>query len=231
MKTTSTGCTTPTLTTPQPTTQTITFAYDPSRSIVATAGPSAGQSIPASNAAVLENMCNGIYAFTKQISQSVTLTYGGKCFQKQNRPKMCPQGFCSSGVSSYVQSFYPTGIPSWATAAITAAGNMWCDEFPFANSLEGGNPSYGSRICVPAEDQTWQGGVMGKYFRGPTPLISPGEKYVVKIVGWSCSTQAPASNTKRNSKFSKRDAFSASGVNMTGRKLPCPSSLSIHMRD
>ena len=72
---------------------------------------------------------------------------------------------------------------------------------------------------------------MGKYFRGPTPLISPGEKYVVKIVGWSCSTQAPASNTKRNSKFSKRDAFSASGVNMTGRKLPCHSSLSIHMHD
>ena len=129
-------------------------------------------------------------------------------------------------MASYIASFYPTsqypsGLPSWATAAITAAGDMQCDEFPFANSVEGGVANRGSVMCVPAADQSWQGRQISPYTN--SGRIKIGDRYVVLIQGWNCATQAPdpKAGTKRAvvDGMWKRDAFSAGGVNLTGRKL------------
>jgi len=124
---------------------------------------------------------------------------------------------CGAALQSYISSFYPSGVPSWASAAITAAGDMQCDEFPFASSVEGGDPATGVTVCVPSEDNGWQGRTMAPFFRGPNPLIVPGEKYVVQIVGWNCNSQSPT-NKRRSLGLVARDAFSGGGVNLTGRK-------------
>ena len=223
MKTTST-CTTPTRTAPQTTTETVTFAYKPNRTIIPKSGPNAGMPIPAPNGAVLDNMCSGISKFTGAWATSVPLTYGGPCFKKENRPKMCPKGWCANGVKSYISQFYPSGLPAGATAAITAAGNLQCDEFPFANSLEGGDPSQGVVKCVPAEDQSWQGSTLSIPIN--QKKIQAGDVFVVLISGWDCQAGRPlgsGSGTNRAvsgaDRVWKRDAFSAGGVNFTGRKF------------
>ena len=236
--TTSNKCTSPTPPNAQSTTETITFAYNPNHSIVPKSGSSAGQSIPAPNGAVLENMCEGIRNYTGSTSQSMTLTYGGPACKPQNYKNKCPRSggkrYCAAGVASYIASFYPTsqypsGLPSWATAAITAAGDMQCDEFPFANSVEGGVANRGSVMCVPAADQSWQGRQISPYTN--SGRIKIGDRYVVLIQGWNCATQAPdpKAGTKRAvvDGMWKRDAFSAGGVNLTGRKLLSSLSLTL----
>jgi hypothetical protein len=84
-----------------------------------------------------------------------------------NQP--CPPGWCANGVKSYIQSIYPSsrypsGPPTWVSAAITAAGDMTCDEFPFASSVDGGDLNNGVRICVPSEDNGWQERPMSPFF-------------------------------------------------------------------
>ena len=101
MKVTS-SCVTPTLSTAQTKTETISFVYDPSRSWVAKSGPNAGQTITGSNEAVIRNMYDGIKAFNGASGNKLTLTHGGRCFQEQNRKIMCPQGWCASVVKDYV---------------------------------------------------------------------------------------------------------------------------------
>ena len=236
---TTTGCPTPTLTTSQTRTETATFEYNPSRTLVAKAGPSSGASYVDSNAGVLINMCNGIKSYTGKASQGMILTYGGKCFQEQNRKIVCPtvqrKKWCAGGVASYIASVYPTSIystiPSSAIAAITQASDMQCDEFPFANTIEGGElpppVGRGSRACVPAYDQSWQGNVLSRLFNRWKPLVKEGEKYAILITGWDCATQKPVAGpgTKRAADvdwnaggLTKRDAFSSS-ITVTGRKL------------
>jgi hypothetical protein len=130
---------------------------------------------------------------------------------------------CKDAIAEYVSSFYPTGIPTWAQEAITAAGDLTCDEFPFASSIEGGKPNAGVTRCVPSDDNNWQGGTMSSYFnRRNRKYIAPGEKYVVKVVGWNCDKQVPAKRSIHDSPHAMallraRDAFTKSGgVNRTG---------------
>ncbi|KAL2818006.1 hypothetical protein BJX63DRAFT_429338 [Aspergillus granulosus] len=102
---------------------------------------------------------------------------------------MCPQGFCANAVNEYVDQFYPDGIPDWAKGAIEAAGDMECDEFPFANSLQGGDALNGVAICIPADDNSFQGETLSRYFSRKD--IVAGEDYMIEIVGWDCATQKP----------------------------------------
>ena len=223
MKITS-SCATPTLTAPQVKTETISFVYDPNRSWVARSGPNAGQTISGSNEAIISNMCDGINEFNKGTGgNTITLTHGGKCFQKQNRKVVCPKSWCAKGVQSYIQSMYPksaypNGPPTWATDAITAAGDMSCDEFPFASSIQGGTLQDGVRICVPSEDNGWQGRTMASFFNPNLKtgqLINVGENYVVEISGWDCDAHGPA----QMKYLQARDAFSGDGVDITGPEM------------
>lgn len=170
-------------------------------------------------------MCEGIAKYKKalggpdQDGNTMTLTYGGKCFKKKNRKAMCPRGYCASAVKDYINSVYGGTAPSWASEAITAAGDMSCDEFPFASSIEGGDTVNGVTICVPSADNNWQGWTMSSYFNGKTPKIDKGHTYAIEVQGWDCNKQ-----TKRDdigySWLRGRDAFSGDGINVTGGKFP-----------
>ena len=170
------------------------------------------------------NMCEGLRQLGN--SNNMLLTYGGECFQKRNRGIMCREGrksSCSAAIEEYIRAMYPSGkIPQSAKDAITAAGNLQCDEFPFANSIEGGDLVNGRAVCVPADDQAWQGGTMGKYFKpGSKNYVAPGDKYKIEIHGWDCASQKPL--RKRDdvagSRVFARDAFdTADGITRTGGK-------------
>ena len=166
------------------------------------------------------NMCDGIKDFNSVGGETLELTHGGKCFQKQNRKAKCQQKGtrCKDAIGQYISDVFPGAtVPAWAQAAIVAAGDLSCDEFPFASSIEGSDPTHGVTKCVPSDDQNWQGGTMSSFFNpNNKKYISPGEKYVVEIVGWDCSKQAPT--RRRPVAFLKpRDAFTdPAGVNKTG---------------
>ncbi|KAI3317850.1 hypothetical protein HD806DRAFT_359034 [Xylariaceae sp. AK1471] len=226
IKTTTTrSCSTPTLTNPQSTTQTIKFAYDPNRQVEQKIGPSAGSKIPAPNRGVIINICDGINEVNGgKGGNTLQLTHGGKCFQMRNRKSMCENKGrrCKDAINDYIQSFYPSGVPTWAQEAITAAGDLTCDEFPFASSIEGGDPSRGKGItkCVPSDENNWQGGTMSSYFKmGNRNYVQPGEKYHIEVVGWDCNKQEPAKRSP-TAPFIARNAFtSADGVKRTGVEM------------
>jgi hypothetical protein len=219
----TTTCTTPALSTAQTKTETIQFNYDPNRQFVPKSGPNKGKSISGSNIAVITNMCRGIDKLNGGSGgNTVELTHGGKCFQEQNRPIMCEENgvsSCRDAINSYIKQFYPTNVPPWASAAIEAAGDLQCDEFPFASSVEGGNKATGVTFCVTSDDNGWQGGKMSSYFRkGLRKYIAEGEKYIVEITGWSCDKQQPVPRSRHSVELQPRDAFSGGGLTLTGRK-------------
>lgn len=181
---------------------TIPFVYDPKRSIRKSADPNSDEVFDVSNMAVLMNMCRGMKKLNGgRATQKTKLTYAGKgeknCWQKWNRKIMCPKikgkNYCANAISEYVDQFFPDGAPSWAKAAIQEAGDMSCDEFPFANTLQGGDAVNGVVICLPSDDNSFQGGSMGKYFKkiGGYQAIEAGEDYVIDIQGWDCSKDEP----------------------------------------
>jgi len=178
----------------------------------------------------MKNMCEGIKTLTGIASNIIELTKADNTQYAQNRRTMCPKGWCADGVRQYLSEHYPTGVPSWAEQAITAAGAMQCDEFPFARTVEGGNLSNGTRRCIPASDNNWQGGTLSKYFKkmfGSTPnpdFIDVGEKFIVVIAGWDCETNTPDPNDllgllNATSTLKSRDAFANSISVRGGRRF------------
>jgi hypothetical protein len=171
-------------------------------------------------------MCNGIAKMKCSQDSEIELTAAPKSQQSANRKVMCPKGWCANGVKEYIKNFYPTGIPSWAQDAITAAADMSCDEFPFARSHEGGSLDFGTRICIPASENSWQGGTMSSFFKkylnkaktitNPN-YIAPNEKFVIKIVGWDCATMQPAASSKQRKSLARRDVFNID-VTVSGGK-------------
>ncbi|KAL2203963.1 hypothetical protein CC79DRAFT_1088692 [Sarocladium strictum] len=197
------SCTTPTATRPAPSSmETIPFIYDPKRSIRNSADPGSDKTFDVSNQAVLMNMCRGMKKLNGgKATQTMKLTYAGKgennCWQKRNRKIMCPKkkgkNFCANAIGEYVDQFFPDGAPSWAKKAIQEAGDMSCDEFPFANTLQGGDLVNGVVTCLPSDDNSFQGGSMGKYFKkiAGHQAIEAGEDYVIEIQGWDCDKDIP----------------------------------------
>lgn len=164
------------------------------------------------------NMCRGINKYNGGLGgNKLTLTHGGECFKKFNRKKMCTEddkAWCRAAINEFIAEAYGGSPPAQALEAIKAAGNMQCDEFPFATSVEGGDLVNGLRICVPADDQSFQGTSMGKFFgKNKKNPILEGEKYTIEIKGWDCDKQAPDSSIKkRNMILEKRLAFDNDGI-------------------
>jgi hypothetical protein len=186
---------------------TVPFVYDPKRSIRNSADPNSDEVFDVTNRAVLINMCRGMKKMNGgKATQKMKLTYAGKggrnCWQKRNRKIMCPKikgkSFCANAISEYVDQFFPDGAPSWAEKAIQEAGDMSCDEFPFANTLQGGDLVNGVVICIPSDDNSYQGGTLGKYFKKIRgyQAIEAGEDYMIEIQGWDCDKLEPT--RKRN---------------------------------
>jgi hypothetical protein len=238
----------------QTTTQTILMVYDPNRKIKnktgtqavqdpqATQDPQPVQEINNSPDAVFKNMCQGIKEMAGAVSNTIELTKATDAQYRANRKAMCPKGWCANGVKQYIADNYGNGVPSWAEEAITAAGGMQCDEFPFARTVEGGNLTKGVRKCIPAADNNWQGGTLSKYFKkmfgsNPNPeFIDVGEKFVVALAGWDCATNMPKLNdllellnstlttSKSAQMFYKRDVFSTGIAIDGGKRTICKTS-------
>lgn len=203
---------------------TVPFVYDPKRRLQKSANPNSDQIFEISNRAVLMNMCEGMKKLNGgKATDQYQLTYAGpgkdNCWRVRNRRIMC-DGVCANAVQEYVDQFYPDGIPDWAKAAIEAAGDLSCDEFPFANSLQGGDAVSGTARCIPADDNGFQGETLSGYFSRQD--IVAGEDYVIKIVGWNCDTQEPMKRRRDDNRaavdmsedlmpvlnrLAKRDAF------------------------
>lgn len=171
------------------------------------------------------NMCRGIAKYSGSSSQTITLERADEQTRDKNRNNMCPPGTCAKAVAEYVKDFYPNGIPPEAEQALLVAGDLQCDEFPFATSVQGGDQSTGVVWCLPGTENSWQGGTMSKYFKEFTSanrkngkFIGVGHSFVVKIVGWNCQTQMPDPSIKRRELplLERRDAFAQPGVNFTG---------------
>jgi len=194
-------CPTPTATREPRPMQTIDFVYDPNRAVRPKNAPPPRDYVTLSNHAVLMNMCRGMKKMNGGVgTQTTKLTHGGECWKERNRNIMCPGGFCKNAINEYVDQFFPDGVPSWAQNAITAAGDLECDEFPFATSLQGGDLVNGVTVCLPADDNGFQGTTMSKFFRrkkGGRDIVA-GENYIIRIVGWNCDTQEPMNNRRRD---------------------------------
>ncbi|KAI9776791.1 MAG: hypothetical protein M1839_009342 [Geoglossum umbratile] len=205
----------------QTTTQTISFVYDPSRVVLPTSGPNKGSPIPAPPRALIENMCNGIEKLSGSPSQNITLEMADDAAQIKNRNAICPSGSCDSVWQDYVKKYYPSGLPDGAKEAILTVKSLQCDEFPFARSKEGGNPSNGVSFCVPGSETGWQGGTMSWYFSPENPKrIRIAEKFVVEIVGWNCTTQQPNSNVTSRLLLRKRAVSDLpTSINIVGAEM------------
>jgi hypothetical protein len=217
------------------------MVYDQNRKLKNKNGPQAGQEIDGSQDAVFKNMCEGIKEVAGAVSNTIELTKATEAQYRANRKAMCPKGWCADAVKQYIADKYGNGVPSWAEEAITAAGAMQCDEFPFARTVEGGNLTRGVQKCIPAADNNWQGGTLSKYFKkmfgsNPNPeFIDVGEKFVVMLAGWNCETNTPDPNgllkllnstlmtSKSAQMFNKRDVFNT-GIAIDGGKRTTPKT-------
>jgi Deoxyribonuclease NucA/NucB len=214
-------------------TKTITLVYDPNRKITPKTGTAApaGSNIKGSQDALFKNMCEGIKAVAGSISNLITLTKADATQYAANRKAMCPKNWCIDGVKQYINDTYPGAVLPWVEDAMTAAGGTQCNEFPFAGTTEGGNLSNGTRRCIPATDNNWQGGCLSQHFKktfGPTPnpdFIAVGEKFVVLLAGWDCKTNLPdpesliallnSTSIKKVRDIKKRDVIT-SGISIDG---------------
>lgn len=74
----------------------------------------------------------------------ITLTKVDPTQYAVNRKAMCPTSCCGSGVLGYVNDDRPRALPR-VSDALTSVGGVQLDEFPFAGTVVGGNPSNGNR--------------------------------------------------------------------------------------
>lgn len=158
-----------------------------------------GKPYDIANRAVMQNMCLGIRNYLGYYSQSLVLTRTDDKTRKENRRNMCPDRFCAKAWKQYIKKYHENGIPPKVRDAITMAQDMSCDEFPFAISAEGGKPGKGVgegiRFCIPAGENSWQGGVMSSSFQKMTDMKA-GKKFTVIIEGFDCVKMAPTSQPK-----------------------------------
>ncbi|PGH09181.1 hypothetical protein GX51_00935 [Blastomyces parvus] len=178
------------------------------------------------NREVMNSMCDGMKDFNGCISEDMQLKYEpDEKTRADNRGKKCPDGFCApqnvdcdpSNPSKPCNQYYQFIDFPASQLSNNHAFQLTCDEFPFANSKEGGNPNRGTSICVPAWQQNTQGGYLsgiGKRTSGPD------RSYVLKLVGWDCESRRPTSGVSTNcGGRTRREIETTSSRDVTGEDL------------
>lgn len=72
----------------------------------------------------------------------------------------------------------------------------------------------GVTVCLPGDDNSFQGYTMSKYFRdkkGGADIVE-GEDYMINIDGWDCATQAPVRRSVGTDVFGEVGVTSLSGL-------------------
>ena len=136
-------------------------------------------------------MCKGMakYSDGKPV-QSMTMTRASQSVRKRNRQQMCKGVVCGEQqLQDYIAENYPEGLDDDELDFLTGGRGFHRDEFPFAVAEEGGNPDTGICACVPAPENSWQGGMLGDPFKGTK--IPVGGKFTIKISGYNCETLQP----------------------------------------
>ncbi|OAT05802.1 hypothetical protein BDBG_02131 [Blastomyces gilchristii SLH14081] len=156
------------------------------------------------NREVMNSMCDGMKDYNGCISEEMQLKYEpDEKARANNRGRKCPDNFCTpqnvdcdpSNPRKPCNQYYQFIDFSASQLSNNHPFQLTCDEFPFANSKEGGNPGRGTSICVPAWQQNTQGGYLsgiGKRTSGPD------RSYVLKLVGWDCARRRPKSGFSTN---------------------------------
>ncbi|PGH15025.1 hypothetical protein AJ79_02707 [Helicocarpus griseus UAMH5409] len=175
------------------------------------------------NREIMNSMCDGMKQVNNNCSTNrMELTYAPEK-RGDNYKAKCGPGFCDA--ENLDCDTVPQGTPCNQYYQLvrdpidTLFGKhkmkLTCDEFPFANSKEGGDPTKGTSICVP----DWQQNTQGGHLSGVGKLIS-GDKYVVIIEGWSCNTRRPEPGKSTNcGGMTKRDIDNITAQTITGDDL------------
>ncbi|KAG5300160.1 hypothetical protein I7I50_06224 [Histoplasma capsulatum G186AR] len=178
------------------------------------------------NREVLNSMCDGIKDYTGCVTEEMELKYEpDKKTRADNRSKKCPDDFCKpenidcdpANPNTPCNQYYQFIDFSASQLSNNHPFQLTCDEFPFANSKEGGNPKRGTSICVPA----WQQNIQGGYLSGIGKRASgPDRSYILKIVGWDCATRRPKSGFSTNcGGRARREIETTSSRDVTGQDL------------
>ncbi|EDN10003.1 hypothetical protein I7I51_07180 [Histoplasma capsulatum] len=159
--------------------------------------------------------------YTGCVTEEMELKYEpDKKTRADNRSKKCPDDFCNcdpANPNTPCNQYYQFIDFSASQLSNNHPFQLTCDEFPFANSKEGGNPNRGTSICVPA----WQQNIQGGYLSGIGKRASgPDRSYILKIVGWDCATRRPKSGFSTNcGGRAKREIETTSSRDVTGQDL------------
>ncbi|KAH8705657.1 hypothetical protein BGW36DRAFT_422202 [Talaromyces proteolyticus] len=166
------------------------------------------------NREILDNMCEGILNYTGCGTNDMMLTYAPS-LKKDNRKAKCPKGYCSkynepcgnpSAQNEICNPYY--NLMNQANGTTKQDFLMSCDEFPFAASQQGGDPSKGSTRCVPGWENSSQGRQLTglyRYFKGST-----NKDYIVEVTGFDCRTRKPNNPTNCKSPAKRDDIGGAS---------------------
>ncbi|KAJ7055535.1 hypothetical protein C8F01DRAFT_453355 [Mycena amicta] len=117
------------------------------------------------NDELIENICKGMSG-----SNTDTLAYSGSLDKSVKAAKRAAQG-CIDGFCN------------------TATTGLSCDEYPFASSDEGGGTrSTGVVLCVPEQQNNWQGQLMRGWVNSLKKTgFAKGSKFDVEVTGIDCS--------------------------------------------
>ncbi|KAI9668997.1 MAG: hypothetical protein M1817_005154 [Caeruleum heppii] len=130
------------------------------------------------NDALMINMCEGMRKLAGKTTQTVQLTVS-RTTRDVSRAAMCPKGFCEE-----VNIAYDTVHD---VANLRVQFKFTCDEFPFANTLQGGSLASGTVKCVSGWENSYQGGKLSRKLKN----LNDGDDYVIVIEGWDCDKQVP----------------------------------------
>ncbi|OAX83415.1 hypothetical protein ACJ72_02214 [Emergomyces africanus] len=178
------------------------------------------------NREMMNSMCDGMKDYNGCISEEMQLNYEpDKKARGDNRGKKCPPNFCKSenvdcdpaNPSMACNQYHQFIDFSASQLSKNHRFQLTCDEFPFANSKQGGDTGRGTSICVPA----WQQNIQGGHLSGIGKRASgPDRAYVLELVGWDCASRRPKSGVSKNCRGNaKREIETTNSRDVAGEDL------------
>ncbi|PKS05409.1 hypothetical protein jhhlp_008785 [Lomentospora prolificans] len=168
------------------------------------------------NRELMNSMCKGMKKNQQCDTNQMRLTYKPSS-SKTNRENMCPdkksQKFCADQDIDCDPAQPQTLCNPYSNYMKKSIGSykhdpfhLTCDEFPFANSAQGGDPNHGTSICIPGWQNSYQGGKLNQLSR----KVGAGNDYIVEVTGWDCKTGRPTKSTQCGGRRKREELEGAS---------------------
>ncbi|KEZ39600.1 hypothetical protein SAPIO_CDS9515 [Scedosporium apiospermum] len=168
---------------------------------------------------LMNSMCQGMKKNQHCVTNQMRLTYKPSD-ATTNRKNMCPdvdsQKYCASQdveCDPAQPNMLCNPYANYMTRPIASIKHdpfhLTCDEFPFANSAQGGKPGSGTSICIPGWQNSYQGGKINQLSR----RVGAGNDYIIEVTGWDCAKGRPTKSTQCGRGQTKRDELPGSTLN------------------